>query len=38
MLKKLAIALVAALSLIASVHSGAQACGEWSSAYARPRC
>ena len=41
MLKKTVIALVAALGLIASFDSGAKAqggCGEWSSAYAHPRC
>lgn len=41
MFKKIVIALVAALGLIAAIETGAQAqsgCGEWSSAYARPRC
>ena len=41
MFRKLTIALVAVLGLIASFDSGANAqsgCGEWSSAYARPRC
>ena len=41
MLKKTVIALVAALGLIASFNSSSKAqsgCGEWSSAYARPRC
>lgn len=41
MLKTIMIALVAALGLIASFDSGAKAqssCGEWGSAYARPRC
>jgi hypothetical protein len=41
MLKKTVIVLVAALGLVASFDFGAKAqsgCGEWSSAYARPRC
>jgi hypothetical protein len=41
MLKKTAIALAAALGLFATIDTGAKAqggCGEWSSAYARPRC
>ena len=42
MLKKTIIALVAALGLFASFHSGVKAQGgcdtEWSSAYARPPC
>ena len=41
MLKKTMIAIVAALALITSFDSGAKAqggCGEWSSAYAIPRC
>ena len=41
MLKKTIIALVAAFALFASFDSGVKAqshCGEWSSAYALPRC
>ena len=41
MLKKIIIALVAAFGLFATIDLGAKAqaeCGEWSSAFARPRC